>query len=115
MLAIDTCCLNAGTASKSEQLFNETTEEIESVANAEVFRFLKPSYAALSWVVYLRGKKYQFHCGRIYLDGDYPSLVLQSGKPITLLHLITHTSGLPFVINYDLSYQNKYNLCLIKT
>lgn len=36
---------------------------------------------------------------RIYLDGDYPNLILNSNRPITLRHLITHTSGLPLVIN----------------
>lgn len=38
---------------------------------------------------------------RNYLDGKYPNLVLSNGKPITFRHLITHTSGLPLVMNCD--------------
>jgi D-alanyl-D-alanine-carboxypeptidase/D-alanyl-D-alanine-endopeptidase len=36
---------------------------------------------------------------RKYLRGKYPNLVLNNGQPITLRHLITHTSGLPMNIN----------------
>lgn len=38
---------------------------------------------------------------RKYLIGKYPNLVLANGKPITIRHLITHTSGLPLVMNCD--------------
>ncbi len=34
-----------------------------------------------------------------YLDGEYSNLQLENGNPITLRHLITHTSGLPMNIN----------------
>lgn len=43
---------------------------------------------------------------RKYLDGQYPNLVLGNGKPITIRHLITHTSGLPLVMNCDEHAQN---------
>ncbi len=36
---------------------------------------------------------------RPYLDDKYPNLVLDNNEPITFRHLITHTSGLPLVIN----------------
>lgn len=38
---------------------------------------------------------------RSYLDDNYPNLILNNNKPITFRHLITHTSGLPPVINCD--------------
>lgn len=43
---------------------------------------------------------------RRYLIGKYPNLVLTNGKPITIRHLITHTSGLPLVMNCDEHAQN---------
>jgi len=43
---------------------------------------------------------------RKYLDGKYPNLILASGQPITIRHLITHTSGLPLVMNCDETTQN---------
>lgn len=43
---------------------------------------------------------------RKYLDGKYPNLVLADGQPITIRHLITHTSGLPLVMNCDEHSQN---------
>ncbi|WP_420155961.1 serine hydrolase domain-containing protein [Siphonobacter sp.] len=36
---------------------------------------------------------------RKFLDGPWPNLVLDNNRPITLRHLITHTSGLPMNIN----------------
>ncbi|MBO9674259.1 MAG: beta-lactamase family protein [Sphingobacteriaceae bacterium] len=36
---------------------------------------------------------------RSYLGDKYPNLVLSNNEPITFRHLITHTSGLPPVIN----------------
>lgn len=36
---------------------------------------------------------------RHYLDGGYPNLVLAGGRPITIRHLVTHTAGLPLLIN----------------
>jgi len=42
---------------------------------------------------------------RKYLDGKYPNLTLENG-PITIRHLITHTSGLPLAMNCDEHAQN---------
>lgn len=42
---------------------------------------------------------------RKYLDGKYSNLTLDNG-PITIRHLITHTSGLPLVMNCDEHTQN---------
>lgn len=42
---------------------------------------------------------------RKYLDGKYPNLTLDN-RPITIRHLITHTSGLPLAMNCDEHAQN---------
>lgn len=42
---------------------------------------------------------------RNYLDKKYANLVLAGGRPITFRHLITHTSGLPPVMNCNDSSQ----------
>ncbi len=38
---------------------------------------------------------------RQYLKGKWPHLILKNGRPVTLRHLITHTSGLPMNLNCD--------------
>lgn len=142
------CSYENSTSEKKEQLSNKQNR-IEQIVNKEVFKFIKqPEFSALSGSIYVDGKTYQFHFGKLrngkqandqtifeigsitktytglllsqavydkkvdidtdirtYLDGDYPNLVLAQNTPITLQNLITHTSGLPLVINCNISDQ----------
>jgi D-alanyl-D-alanine-carboxypeptidase/D-alanyl-D-alanine-endopeptidase len=121
---------------------NLSQETIEKIINEELSEFMKPPYSAVSGAVYVDGRTYQFHSGKLingeqpnnqtiyeigsitktytglilsqavydkklsldidvrtYLNDEYPNLELDNNKPITLRHLITHTSGLPMNIN----------------
>lgn len=123
-------------------------DSVEKIITEETARLMEqPGYGAVSGVLYIRGKVWQFHYGRLsngkepdsntiyeigsitktytglllsqavhdrkigldedvrrYLDGKYPNLVLAGGRPVTFRHLITHTSGLPLVMNCNEGY-----------
>lgn len=126
----------------SAENFKISEKSLEKIINEELSEFLEPPYTALSGAVYINGKTYQFHYGKLingkqandqtlheigsitktytglilsqaiqdkkvtldsdirtYLVDDYPNLELTDKNPITLRHLITHTSGLPVSIN----------------
>ncbi|MCX2681417.1 serine hydrolase [Galbibacter sp. EGI 63066] len=141
-LAISSCSFYNSSTDKKKQLNNEQNR-IQQIVNKEVSEFIKqPEFSALSGALYVNGKTYQFHFGRlingikpnnktlyeigsitktyvglllsqaiydhklnlddnieIYLNGKYPNLKLDNNRPITLRNLITHTAGLPMIIN----------------
>lgn len=120
-------------------------DPIEKIIAEETAKLMKlPGYQAVSGVIYIKGRAFQFHYGKLnngkkpnsntiyeigsltktytglllsqavydhkinldedvrkYLDDKYPNLVLANGRPITFRHLITHTSGLPLVMNCE--------------
>lgn len=144
---IFTSCSFYNSTTENNKQLNNGQDIIQQAVNNEVTEFLKkPKFSALSGVVYVNGKSYQFHFGklingkqannrtiyeigsivkthtglllsqavyekkvsldddiRIYLEGDYPNLVLAHNAPITIRHLITHTSGLPLFLNCNKS------------
>ncbi|WP_411897968.1 serine hydrolase domain-containing protein [Elizabethkingia occulta] len=118
-------------------------DSVEIIVSQEVAELMKSSgYEMISGALYIRGKTFQFHYGKLsngkkpdtntlfeigsvtkthtglllsqavydkkvnldedirtYIEGSYPNLIMSNGQPITLRHLITHTSGLPMNIN----------------
>lgn len=138
------------TSSQSIRKADIPKNSIEKVIAEETEKLMKlPGYKAVSGVLYIKGKAYPFHYGRLtdgkkpnnntiyeigsltktytgllvsqavhdrkinldedirsYLDGEYPNLMLDKGRPITFRHLITHTSGLPLVMNCEDKKQN---------
>lgn len=141
---------SVGTSSQSMATMGESQNEIKKIIAEETAKLMKlPGYKAVSGVLYIKGKAYPFHYGRLnngkkpnsntvyeigsltktytglllsqavhdgkinldadvrnYLDDKYPNLVLADGGPITFRHLITHTSGLPLVMNCENGKQN---------
>lgn len=80
-----------GTLLNGKQANNQTLYEIGSIT--KTYTGLILSQAVYDKKVHLDDDI------RNYLDGDYPNLQLSNNVPITLRHLITHTSGLPLIIH----------------
>lgn len=133
-----------GASARFETKINKLVQDsVEIIVSHEVAELMKSSgYEMISGALYIRGKTFQFHYGKLsngkkpdtntlfeigsvtktytglllsqavydkkvnldedirtYIEGSYPNLIMSNGEPITLRHLITHTSGLPMNIN----------------